>query len=122
MVAVYWLTRVRRLIRDCDPFASGQLGPRRADTCPSDPHQDPHQPDPMMENLFVILVLLLVGWLWLDMLRAREMAVAMAKRACERHDVQFLDQAVALRRLGLRWTNDGLRLRRQYRFEFSEEG
>ncbi|HBG93917.1 MAG TPA: DUF3301 domain-containing protein [Chromatiaceae bacterium] len=75
-----------------------------------------------MENLFVILVLLLVGWLWLDMLRAREMAVAMAKRACERHDVQFLDQAVALRRLGLRWTNDGLRLRRQYRFEFSEEG
>jgi hypothetical protein len=29
---------------------------------------------------------------------------------------------VALRRLRLRWTNDGLRLGRTYRFEFSEEG
>jgi len=76
----------------------------------------------VMENLFAILFVLLVGWLWLDTLRAREMAVALARRACERYDVQFLDQAVALRRLGLRWTRDGVRVRRQYRFEFSEEG
>lgn len=75
-----------------------------------------------MDNLFAILLLLLGGWLWLDMLRAREMAVGLARRACERHGVQFLDQAVALRRLGLRWTREGVRLRRQYRFEFSEEG
>ena len=74
------------------------------------------------ENLFAMLLLLLVGWLWLDTLRAREMAVGLARRACERHDVQFLDQAVALRRLGLRWSREGVRVRRQYRFEFSEEG
>jgi hypothetical protein len=34
----------------------------------------------------------------------------------------MLDQAVALRRLGLRWQSRGVRLRRVYRFEFSEEG
>mgnify|MGYP003565722434 CR=1 FL=1 len=45
-----------------------------------------------------------------------------ARRACERYDVQWLDQAVALRKLGLRWTHEGLRLRRHYRVEFSEEG
>lgn len=75
-----------------------------------------------MDNLFVILLVLLAGWFWLDMLRAREMALGLARRACERRDVQFLDQAVALRGLGLRWTRAGLRLRRRYRFEFSEEG
>lgn len=77
---------------------------------------------PVMEHLIAILLVLLVGWLWLDTLRAREMAVGLARRACERDQVQFLDQAVALRRLGLRWTRDGIRVRRQYRFEFSEEG
>ena len=75
-----------------------------------------------MEHLIAILLVLLVGWLWLDTLRAREMAVGLARRACERDQVQFLDQAVALRQLGLRWTRDGIRVRRQYRFEFSEEG
>ena len=29
---------------------------------------------------------------------------------------------MALRRLRVRWTTNGLRLRRTYRFEFSEEG
>jgi len=75
-----------------------------------------------LENLFAILLVLLAGWFWLDMLRAHEMALGQARRACERHDVQLLDQAVALHKLGLRWTHEGLRLRRQYRFEFSEEG
>lgn len=75
-----------------------------------------------MESLLAILILLLVGWLWLDILRAREMAVGLARGACERYGVQLLDQAVVLRRLGLCWTRDGLRLRRRYRFEFSEEG
>jgi len=29
---------------------------------------------------------------------------------------------VALRRLGLSWRNEGIRFRRVYRFDFSEEG
>jgi hypothetical protein len=75
-----------------------------------------------LDNLFAILVLLLLGWFWLDSLRAREMAVGICRAACERRDLQFLDQTVALRHLGVRRTPDGLRLRRVYRFDFSEEG
>lgn len=75
-----------------------------------------------MDYLVALLMLLLAGWFWLDALRARELAVVLSRRACEKRGLQFLDQAVALRRMGLRWTGQGLRLRRVYRFEFSEEG
>jgi hypothetical protein len=75
-----------------------------------------------MNSLLAILIPLLIGWYWLDSLRARELALGICRAACEQRDLQFLDQTVALRRLRLRWTTDGLRLRRTYRFEFSEEG
>ncbi|KAA6184053.1 DUF3301 domain-containing protein [Thiohalocapsa marina] len=75
-----------------------------------------------MENLIANLLLLLLGWAWLDALRAREMAIGLARRACAKSGVQLLDQAVALRRLSLRWTRQGVRVHRRYRFEFSEEG
>jgi hypothetical protein len=74
------------------------------------------------ESLGALLVVLLAGWLWLNTLRARELALAHARRACERNHVQLLDQAVALRGIGLRWTARGLRLRRTYGFEFSVAG
>jgi hypothetical protein len=75
-----------------------------------------------MSNLLAILALLLLGWFWLDSLRAREIAVGICRAACEQRGLQFLDQTAALGRLGLRRTGEGLRLRRVYRFEFSEEG
>ena len=75
-----------------------------------------------MGNLLAILLLLLLAWYWLDSLRAREMALGICRAACEKNDAQFLDQTVSLFRLGLSWTSEGLRLRRTYRFEFSEEG
>lgn len=75
-----------------------------------------------MSNLVAIFLLLLLGWFWLDSLRTREIAFGICKAACEQRGLQFLDQAVALRRLGLSWRGDGVRLRRVYRFEFSEEG
>lgn len=75
-----------------------------------------------MSNLISILALLLLGWFWLDSLRAREIATGISRAACERRGLQFLDQTVSLVRLGLRRTGGGLRLRRVYRFDFSEEG
>jgi hypothetical protein len=75
-----------------------------------------------MNYLLAILGLLLIGWFWLDSLRARELATGVCRAACQRHGLQFLDQTVALRRLGVRRTPEGLRLRRVYRFDFSEEG
>jgi hypothetical protein len=75
-----------------------------------------------MSNLTAILLLLSLGWFWLDSLRAREIALGICKAACEARGLQLLDQAVALRRLGLSWRGDGIRIRRVYRFDYSEEG
>ena len=75
-----------------------------------------------MDSLFALLILLLLGWFWLDSLRAREIAIGICRAACEQRDLQLLDQAVALQRIGLGRTPRGLRLRRIFRFDFSEEG
>lgn len=75
-----------------------------------------------MDHLVALMLLLSLGWFWLDALRARELAVVLAGRACDERGLQFLDQAVALRRMGLRWTRDGLRFRRVYRFDWSDGG
>lgn len=75
-----------------------------------------------MSNLLAVFFLLLLGWFWLDTMRAREIATEICKTACRQRELQFLDQTVALRRLGLAWPPEGLRLRRVYRFDFSEEG
>jgi hypothetical protein len=76
----------------------------------------------MTSALLPLIGLLLLAWLWLDSARAREFANLLAQRYCENRDMQFLDQTVALTRMGLRWTNSGLRIRRMYRFDFSLEG
>jgi hypothetical protein len=75
-----------------------------------------------LSSLFSLFALLALGWFWLDSLRAREIALGICRAACEQRGLQLLDQAVALRRLGIAWGPEGLRLRRVYRFDFSEEG
>lgn len=75
-----------------------------------------------MESLLALLALFLVGWFWLDSLRAREIATGIGRAACARRGLQFLDQTVALYHLGVRRRPEGLRWRRVYRFDFSEEG
>jgi hypothetical protein len=75
-----------------------------------------------MDSLVAMLILLLLGWFWLDSLRAREIAIGICRAACDQRDLQLLDQAVALQRIGVRRTPQGLRLRRVFRFDFSEEG
>jgi hypothetical protein len=75
-----------------------------------------------MDSLIAILVLLLIGWFWLDSLRAREIALGISRAACEQRGLQFLDQAAALQRIGIAKTPHGFRLRRVFRFDFSEEG
>ena len=76
----------------------------------------------MKDQLLFLLLLLGVGWFWFDSLRTKELATALCQTACQREGLQLLDQTVALRHLSLRRTFAGLRLRRVYRFEFSEEG
>ena len=75
-----------------------------------------------LEAISLILIPVFLAWFWLDSLRAREIATGICRAACDQRQVQLLDQTVALRHLGVRWPPQGLRFRRVYRFDFSEEG
>lgn len=69
-------------------------------------------------GFFAVLV-----WFWLDSMTAREAAEVAGKRACREEGVQFLDDTVAFSGLGFgrdEWSH--LKLRRTYRFEFSDTG
>lgn len=72
--------------------------------------------------LFLIVAIGLLAWLWLDGARARELATGVAQGLCERRGLQFLDGTVALRRMGLRQSRNGLRFRRMFSFDYSREG
>jgi hypothetical protein len=70
------------------------------------------------------IVLLAAGiFLWLDSLRARERALKAGRAACERYDLQFLDDTVSFTRMRLGRDEGGqLRIARTYTFEFSDTG
>jgi hypothetical protein len=76
-----------------------------------------------VETLLLLVIVALVAWFWVDSLRARETATAACRRACSQEGIQFLDDTVALERLGLARSAAGrLQLRRQYRFDYTEDG
>jgi len=70
------------------------------------------------------IILIAAGiFLWLDSLRARERAVQAGRKACERHDLQFLDDTVSFARIRLARDEEGqLKIARTYTFEFSDTG
>jgi hypothetical protein len=72
----------------------------------------------------VALVIMTLGvWLVFDGLRAREAAVRAARAACEQQGLQFLDYTVQGARTRFARDAQGhARLRRVFRFEFSEDG
>jgi len=62
-------------------------------------------------------------FLWLDSLRARERALKAGRAACERYELQFLDDTVSLTRVRLGRDEEGqLKIARTYTFEFSDTG
>ena len=73
-----------------------------------------------------LLTLLILGggvWFWLDSLKAREIGIQAARRACAEEGLQFLDEAVVGHSLRLARDDDGvLRLRRVFAFEYSDNG
>ena len=77
----------------------------------------------MTLELLVLALLLFGGWLWVDSMRAREVALDAGRRACEAENVQFLDWTVAMASVRIARAADGrIRLRRIYHFEFSDTG
>jgi hypothetical protein len=64
-----------------------------------------------------------LAWFWLDSIKARDIAVSAARRACAAEGLQFLDDSVSA--ASVRPARDGagrLHLRRVYNFEFSDTG
>ena len=76
-----------------------------------------------MWEAFAIALIIVGILLWLDSLRARERAVRAGKAACERYNLQLLDDTVSFARLRLARDEEGqLRIARTYVFEFSDTG
>ncbi len=76
-----------------------------------------------MWEALAMLVLVAAALLWADSLRARERAVRAGKSACERYQLQFLDDTVSFARMRLARDDGGqLKISRTYTFEFSDTG
>ncbi len=76
----------------------------------------------MSGTLLALLLIALAIWAWMDVLHARESAIAHGHRLCMEAGLQLLDQSVAVSRIRLVW-RDGLpSLLRRYAFEVSTDG
>lgn len=78
-----------------------------------------------MGNLHDLLLLLVLGGIvtaWMKLSRAREIAVSAARRHCELHGLQLLDETVGLRAIRLRRMDGHRRLERGYGFDVSIDG
>lgn len=74
-------------------------------------------------ELLSLLFLAILAWLWFDSVKVREIAVRAARQACQARGCQFLDETVAIARLGTTRDDEGrLLLRRTYHFEYSDTG
>lgn len=74
-------------------------------------------------EIFILILLAALAWLWFDSVKAHEAGVLAARTACETEDLQLLDETVALRKLSPERSEDGrLTLRRIYEFEYSDTG
>lgn len=75
-----------------------------------------------LHDLFLLLLLGAVVGTWMKLARARELAVAAARRHCELHGLQLLDETVGLKAIRLRRVGGQRRLERGYAFEVSVDG
>lgn len=70
-----------------------------------------------------IIAIVATGLAWRDGMKARERAVEAGRAACERYQLQVLDDTVSFSRLRLARDEEGrLKVRRTYTFEFSDTG
>lgn len=76
-----------------------------------------------MWEVAAIIALVAGALLWVDSLRARERAVQAGRSACQRYELQFLDDTVSFARIRLARDEEGrLKIARTYTFEFSDTG
>lgn len=74
-------------------------------------------------EILLIIVLVLLGWFWLDSVAVREAAVSAGKDIAGRCNLQLLDETVACSKLWLGRNSRGrMQLLRTYDFEVSSSG
>jgi hypothetical protein len=74
-------------------------------------------------EIALLLLACAAAWLWIDSLRARDVARAAARAACEAEGFLLLDDTVAIASLRpARKENGHVTLRRAYEFEYSDTG
>ncbi len=74
-------------------------------------------------EVFGLLLVVALGWFWLNGIKARDAAMIACRRACDAEGLQFLDDTVSTARVRPERDDDGvLRLRRVYSFEYSDSG
>lgn len=76
----------------------------------------------VLEVWLPLLLCLGLGGAWYHVLRLRERAILHARRVCELHGLQLLDDSVALHRVRASWRRRTLRVTREYRFDTSLGG
>jgi hypothetical protein len=83
----------------------------------------PHNPPMTAFDVIGFTFLLALTWLWFDSMQARTVAIREAEAACAAEGLQFLDQSIAIQRIGPGRDDEGrLRLRRVYAFDYSVTG
>lgn len=74
-------------------------------------------------ELFIIIILVMSVYYWLESIRAKEDATRHAKSACKKVLIEFLDETVLIKKVRLRRNSLGhLSVYREYEFEFSSTG
>jgi hypothetical protein len=74
-------------------------------------------------EIAAIALLAATAWLWLDSLKAREVAVRAAKELCAAEGLLFLDDTVSIANLRPARDDEGqVTLQRAYYFEYSNTG
>ena len=73
----------------------------------------------MLLPLLLLIVILLIAWAWRASMQAKEIATRAAENACARHDLQFLDETVALKSIKFKRDEMGSPcFLRHYQFEY----
>jgi Protein of unknown function (DUF3301) len=76
----------------------------------------------VLEVWLPLLASIALAGSWYHVLRLREQATTHARRICERHGLQLLDDSVVLHRLRMHWRQGSLYITREYRFDTSLGG
>jgi len=76
-----------------------------------------------LQDVFLLMVVAVALLLWWETLAVKELALQAVRKQCQQHELQLLDQSIALRKFWLRRNNQGrVVVQRVYQFEFSYTG